>query len=218
MRMSGEIDPTTDDEIVQAIANSLKPWKSRLRQLDTGYLVEKSDEELLAEISTSVRAEIDRLRNNTVPNFFGRDAIRKTRDDARDILKSIDQLKEQLSAKTLSPELRLRLGLDIPLTGDPSEITNMPVPRLLEALRIMRDLCQAAADNQPDADQVKLWCVRTALRLVLRFAKNRPSAGSDQTAYCIIAGLLYQGLTGKEQHLRRICQDVLRPYLSLLPT
>jgi hypothetical protein len=217
MRVSGEIEPATDDEIVQAIASSLKPWKPQLRQLETGYLVEKSSGELLAEISTSVREAITTLRQ-TVPDYFSRYAIRKTGDDACDIAASIDRVTELLSAKTISPELRLRLGLDIPLTGDPSEITNMPVPRLLDALHAVRELCQAAADNQPGADQVKLWCVRTALRLVLEFSKEAPSAGSEDTSYCRIAGWLYERVTGKDGVPRSICQDVLRGYRPLLPS
>ena len=206
----------TDDGLVEAITNELKPWSPQRRQLKTGFLEEKSKAEVMTEISNAVRGEIDRLRQ-IVPDYFSRDAIKKTRDEARNIAASIDRVAEQLSAKTLSPELRLRLGLDIPLTGDPSEITNMPVPRLLDALRAVCDLCQAAADNQPGADQIKLWCVRVALNLVLRFSKNRPSAGSPLTCYCIIASLLYESVTGeKGLPLRRICQDVLRPYLPLL--
>jgi hypothetical protein len=87
----------------------------------------------------------------------------------------------------------------------------------LDALHTVRVRCQAGADNQPNADQVKLWCVRTAISLVLDFSKNNPSAGSTKSSYCVIASLLYESVTGeKELQLRRICQDVLRPYLPLL--
>ena len=209
------IRPAMDDDLVEAITNALKPWAPQLRQLPSGFMEEKSEAEVAAELSTIVRGCIDRLRQ-TVPDYFSRDAIRKTRDEARDIAAAIDRVTELLSAKTISPELRLRLGMDTPLTGDPSEIINLPVPRLLDALHTVRVRCQAGADNQPNGDQVKLWCVRSALNLMLRFSKNNPSAGSAKSPYCIIASGLYESVTGgKELQLRRICQDVLRPHLPL---
>lgn len=211
-----EVRPATDDDLVEAITKALKPWAPQRRQLASGFMEEKSEVEVTAELSTVVRECIGRLRQ-TVPDYFSRDAIRKTRDEARDIDAAIDRVTELLSAKTISPELRLRLGMDTPRTGDPAEITNMPVPRLLDALHTVRVRCQAGADNQPNADQVKLWCVRSALNLVLRFSECRPSAGSAKSSYCVIASVLYESVTGeKELQLRRICQDVLRPYLPLL--
>jgi hypothetical protein len=211
------IRSATDDELVEAITNALKPWAPQLRQLANGFIEEKSEADVTEELLTVVRGCIDRLRQ-TVPDYFSRDAIRKTRGQARDIAAAIDRVTDLLSAKTISPELRLRLAMDTPLTGDRSEIINLPVPRLLDALHTVRVRSQAGADNQPNADQVKLWCVRSALNLVLRFSKNNPSAGSAKSPYCIIASALYESVTGeKELQLRRVCQDVLRPYLPLLP-
>jgi hypothetical protein len=105
------------------------------------------------------------------------------------------------------------------LKGTEADIANMPIPKLLDALHEVRVICEAAVKNQPQTDQVKLWCTRTALRLILRFSETRPSAGSPNTSYCRIAGLFYQGVTGEAAALRRICQDVLRPYvdMDLLP-
>jgi hypothetical protein len=207
----------TDDDLVEAITSALRPWAPQRKQLASGFIAEKSEAEVTEELSAVVRGCIDLLRQ-TVPDYFSRDAIRKTRDEARDIATAIDRVTELLSAKTISPELRLRLGMDTPMTGDPAEITNRPIPRLLDALHTVRVHCQAGADNQPNADQVKLWCVRSALNLVLGFSECRPSAGSAKTSYCVIASLLYESVTGeKELQLRRICQDVLRPYLPLLP-
>ena len=105
------------------------------------------------------------------------------------------------------------------MTGAPADIANMPIPRLLDALQEVRDICQAADENQPQADQVKHWCVRTALRLMLQFSEDDPTAGSAKSPYCMISSLLYQVVTGKEGELRRICQDILKPYhdAQLLP-
>ncbi|GGI23771.1 hypothetical protein [Bradyrhizobium guangdongense] len=196
-----------DDDTVKYIADFLKPWRIQQKQLPTGHLVEKSKAELLAEISAAVQREIDRLRE-LAPDYFSRSAIQNTRQQAREIVAAIDQLTLLLSAKTLSPELRLRLGLDL------------PSPRALDALHEVRRLCQAADDDQPGADQVKFWCVTVALNLMLRFSQKRPTAGSIKTPFCAIAGLLYQSVTGDEENLRSICQAVLRPYqeIDILPT
>ena len=95
-------------------------------------------------------------------------------------------------------------------------MANMPVPRLLDALKEVREICQVADDNQPQADQVKFWCANIAIRLVLRFSQENPSAGSEKSKYCRIAALLYESVMGKAHSLRRICQEVLRPYQPLL--
>jgi hypothetical protein len=175
-----------------------------------------SKSELHARVLRAVHTEILLLRA-IAPAFFNREAIKKTRADAREIKKSIDQVKRKLSAKMLSPELRLRLGLDGSLIGSPSDIANMPVHRLLNGIEEVRALCQAADDNQPSSDEVKRLCVMRGIKLILDHSLERPSAGSPNSAFCTISGLLYRSLTGKRQQLRRICQEVLRPYQKLLP-
>jgi hypothetical protein len=192
-----------------------------MRQIETrkraGEIEAKSAAEVQAQVTEKVRNEIVRLRA-LVPDFYGRGAIQKTREDARDIMESIDDLREKISVNVLSPELLLRLGLHPSIIGSAEDIKNGPVPRLLDALEAVRGICRAAEKNQPGADQVKLWCVRVALRLMLQFSTKRPSAGSVDSSYCAIASLLYRGVTGKRSELRRVCQDVLRPYRGLLPT
>jgi hypothetical protein len=220
MHAPSKAEAATDIEIVRAIADALKPWRPQYRQIETGkragWLIAKSSVQMRADISKTVREEISRFRVEAVPHFFSRDAIRKTRGDARDLIKLIDRLTKQLSAATLSPELRLRLGEHDRVIGSPADIGNMPVPRLLHALKEIRDICQAADDNQPQTDEVKRWCALIAFRLVRTFSSDDPSAGSDKTAYCIIAGLLYESVTGKEERLRGVCQSILEPYQPLL--
>jgi hypothetical protein len=221
----------TDKEIVRDISEALKPWAPQKRRIESGKrkheMRSASATEVLAGISETVRNEIAQLRTTTA-DFHNRSAIRKTRDDARDIIETVNRLEDQLSSPTLSPEVRVRLGHHTSLIGargrDPggAGIENMPLPRLLAALETVRAICQAAAANQPAADQVKLRCARLALRLILQFSdlkENKPSAGSNGANLCRIAGLLYEGVTGeREQSLRRVCQEVLRPYLKLLPS
>lgn len=211
----------TDDEIVEAVILALKPWAPQMRQIETGQrageIEAKSDAEVRAAIFETVRAEILRFRT-TVRDFFSRDAIVKTRYDARDLMKSIAGLTEQLSAATLSPELRLRLGHHDRLIGSAADVANSPVPRLLAALQEVHDICALADRNQPKSDQVKRWCALIAFRLIRTFSAEDPSAGSDNTAYCTIAGLLYESVTREKAALRSICQNVLQQYRPFLPS
>jgi hypothetical protein len=201
------------DEIIVAITSALKPWAPQMRQIETGEIV--ADPQPGAVISDAIRVEIVRFRT-VVQEFFHREAIRKTRDDARAIIKLISKLEKLVSEKTLSPELRLRLGDHGRLIGSATDIANMPVPRLLDALKEVRGICQAADDNQPQTDEVKRWCALIAFRLIRAFSTNDPSAGSENTAYCTIAALLYESVTGKTERLRGVCQSVLEPYQPLL--
>jgi hypothetical protein len=198
-------EPATVDGIVRAIADALKPWKPQRRQIETGtkagWIKDKSKAEVLATILDAVRERILLLRAD-VPNFFDREAIRKTRADARELLCSIGQIEQQLSAKTFSPELRLRLS---------------HVPHLLDTLKAARQICEAGDNNQPDGDQVKLWCARVAMSLVVKFSEENPSAGSARSKYCEITDLLYWAVTEKKQSLRRICQDMMKLYRPILP-
>jgi hypothetical protein len=211
----------TENEITKAITEALAPWSPQLRQIErgkrAGEIEAKSRSEVLSEISEKVGLEILRFRTSMVPDFFGRSAIKKTRQDARTLIESIDHLSKLLSAKTLSPELLLRLGHHTNLKGAPADLANMPIPRLFDVMQEIRGICKVADHAQPQADQVKLWCALTAIRLILQFSETRPSAGSLNTPYCRIASLFYQGVTGKEQAIRRVCQEVLRPYQTLLP-
>ena len=91
----------------------------------------------------------------------------------------------------------------------------MPVPRLIEALNAVRDLCQAGADNQPSTDQVKIWCARIAFTL-LQLLDRESSSGSADSPYRVIAGLLYEILTGEQgRDLKRACDDYLSSIRSM---
>ena len=142
------------------------------------------------------------------PEYFDREAIRNTREDARMVTGAIDRLVGALSSTTLAPELRLRLALDA--VADDIAL-NSPTTRLLLALKEVRELCQAGSDNQPSADQVRIWCARIAYILMYRFSEEDPSSGSPLSSYRIIATLLYEILTGeRDRDLKRACDDHLR--------
>jgi hypothetical protein len=202
----------TDDQIVEAIVEALKPWQ--LRQW-AGWLKleDMSEAEVLTTIKNGIHRDIARLRE-VVPKYLSREAIRKTRNDAREIIKSIDKLTQRLTAKTLSPSLQMHISIvEQPGPPDPTgplaDLAGNPAPRLLDALKKVRKVCKAADKTQPLADQVKASCASLAWRYVMQFSLERPTAGSEDTKYCRIAGLLYESVSGKEHSLRHICQDVL---------
>jgi hypothetical protein len=161
--------------------------------------------------------EIIRPLRQAAPDYLDRNAIRTTRADARTIAQSIADLESHFRRATLSPELRIRLGLNI--AHSPDEVGNLPVPRLLVALKAVRDICEAADRGQPSDDQVKIWCAKIAHTLMVRFSNEKPSSGSEQSSYRTIASLLFEVLTGIRGHdLRRACNDHLRAMrLALQP-
>jgi hypothetical protein len=156
---------------------------------------------------------IVRALRQASPDYFDREAIRKTRDDARKIIGLIDRLDEALRSRGLAPELRMRLALEV---DSDAHAANAPAGRLLVALGEVRELCQAGDDNQPSADQVRIWCARVAFTLMHQFSEEKPTSGSPDSTYRAIAGLLYEILTGeRDRDLERACEDHLRSLRSI---
>lgn len=155
---------------------------------------------------------IIRTLRRASPEYFDREAIRKTRDEARDIVRFIDRLDRALRPEALSPELRLRLALEV----EARKSTNSPGQRLLASLSEVRELCQAGDDNQPSADQVRIWCARIAYSLMHRFSDEPITSGSPDSTYRAIAGLLYEVLTGeRDRDLKRACDEHLQGMRSI---
>jgi hypothetical protein len=142
---------------------------------------------------------IVRALRQASPDYFDREAIRRTRDDARTIIDLIDRLEQALQPNTLAPEIRLRLALE---TDVEAYAENAPAGRLLIALSEVRALCRAGDENQPSADQVRIWCARVAFSLMHRFSEEAPTSGSPRSPYRVIAALLYEVLTGEADHVR----------------
>lgn len=146
----------------------------------------------------------------TSPEHFDRKAIRKTREDAREITRALDHLDDLLRSATMGAELRLRLGLDQPGLL-PKHAGNAPAGRLMIALQEVRELCEHGGANQPSADQVRIWCARIAFTLLHLFSNKEPTSGSADSPYRALAGLLYEVLTGEQgRDLKRACDDHLR--------
>lgn len=156
--------------------------------------------------------EMIRSLRRASPEYFDREAIRRTRDAARTIVGLIDRVEEELRSESLAPELRLRLALD----AEAESAANSPGRRLLIALNEVRELCQAGDENQPSTDQVRIWCARIAYSLMFRFSDEDITSGSPDSTYRAIAGFLYEVLTGEaDRDLKRACDDHLRTMRSI---
>jgi len=155
---------------------------------------------------------IIRALRRAAPEHLDREAIRKTRDQARTIVGLIDRLEKALTSDGLTAELHLRLALE----AQSGSTTNGPAQRLFVALDEVRQLCQAGDENQPAADQVRLWCARIAYSLMSRFSEQEITSGSPDSTYRAIAGLLYEVLTGEaDRDLKRACDDHLQGMRSI---
>lgn len=153
--------------------------------------------EIRSHLSRNGMCGVVRLLRRAAPEYLEREAIEKTRDDAREIEKLATKLSELLARTTLAPELRIRLG--------PNR------HRLLADLEEIRRICGEAEKNQPGTDQLLLWCARIAYTLVYRFSEKMPTSGSPRSPYRVTASLLYEALTGEPGHdLRRACDAYLK--------
>jgi hypothetical protein len=183
-----------------------RPPQRRYREIliEVRRLLDGSDRKLLQAFG------IIRALRGASPEYFDRQAIRKTREDAREIIGALDHLEDLLRSATLGPELRLRLGLDT-AGMIPEHAANAPAWRLMTALNEVRDLCQQGDINQPAADQVRIWCARIAYSLMDRFSTEEATSGSADSPYRVLASLLYEVLTGEaERDLKRACDQHLR--------
>lgn len=143
--------------------------------------------------------EMIKLLNEVVPQFYAREAVRRTRNDAKAIRAAVVQLERQI--KNASPEMRLRLK-----------------PPLLASLQPLRTECDAAIKAAPPTDKVKEWCARTALHLIVKFSDRAP-ASSEISPYRKITGLLYQAITGEaDRDFKRACDNLLRLINSTIHT
>jgi hypothetical protein len=162
----------TQDELVSAIAGRLKPWLDCWTRDD---------------IVTDINEQINLLKK-TAPDFFARQAVTQTRDNARNVFATVTRLEEKISA-----ELRLRLA------GSFADIKRE---------------CKAAISGsltRGRGDQVKEWCALSAWRWIVKFSQARPTSGSINSPYREIASLVYEAVTGnQDKDFERTCEAVLK--------
>jgi hypothetical protein len=201
-----------DAELVVLIVEALKPWCPQWRQIETGYATEIPAREVEHMITDYVQQRIDSLRVTT-RDFFSRDAVINKRQAARDVILTIDRLKHQLL--NAPPELRLRFKTDLPPHFD------QHVTQLFAALDHIHCECEKAINSAVKKgasgrrDEVKLWCARTAHLLMHKFSNEKPTSGSANAPYRVIAGLVYRAIVQSEADppdLKRACDTILKSF------
>ena len=158
---------------------------------------------LRTEILAAVGEQIDLLRNVN-SEIFSRTAVRNTRKGAKLLLTDIKAFEGRVADAT--PELRFRLGLDLPQV-------EFGTQRLLIELKHFKDECNAAIKAASGRNQLKEWRARIAVSLIVRYSKRKPHSGSAESAYRKISGLLYKAVTGQppgRDNLKRACDTVLK--------
>jgi hypothetical protein len=206
-------EPTTEIrtcEIIRDITNVLKPYRNRL---DGRHWQED-------EVSEWWAKQI-RLLRDVVPQHFTRKAIRRTRADARSIIKTVKLLQGQI--KNAAPELHLRWKSDLlkPSISEPSDMgedvqtalfsTASPrLSELLAELNWLSDICAEADDAKADTtDQCKRQCVHTALISIGVFSQSPATIEGSGT----ISGWLYEAVTGiKDKDFRYLCQQMIKRF------
>jgi hypothetical protein len=182
---SPDLALTTVEQRASRIAEALSPYREVWGQRRTRV-----------EVLAVVREQIS-LLSATTPEHFTREAIRKTRDDARDLLKTIKRLEHQIGRiRRSSPELRIRLGL-----------SGAPPTTWCVDLAWMRAACEDAIRAASNEDRCKRRCVSTARFLIMVCSESEPTINFTNA----IAGLLYAAVTGeKDQDFRWLCQQLLK--------
>jgi hypothetical protein len=157
---------STNEELCEAIARCLKP---------------KHRGDFGPAILSEVKSRIERLRDVT-SDLFSREAIRRTRDDAKHLRADIIGLERRIAKA--SPEMRLRLKL-----FQPASDVVCHIHPLLRELAIARKECEAAIKAAPSTDPVKEWCARIAWDLMFRFSEEKRTS-SIKSPFRLIASYL----------------------------
>jgi hypothetical protein len=188
--------PTTDirtREIIRAIADELKPYRNRRRPFGEGVAMQQQWQE--DEVQRWLSYHVELLRE-VVPQHFTRKAIKRTRADARSIIKMTKMLQGQI--KNAAPELQLRWWPFL--------------PEWFVKLNWLTKACAEADKASTDTtDRCKRLCV-DEVWLLINYFSQRPATLERMGA---IAGWLYEAVTGikgakKPKDFRYLCQQKLK--------
>jgi hypothetical protein len=203
-------DVSTDD-LVDSIVKELRPFRPQWTD---------DDVPTMDEVRSAVHRQINFLLG-VIPHFYDRDAIIKTRENARDLIGAIDELERKLLDASL--ELRMRLKLDLPSDIATDIFGEFQFrycrPALFDELNSVRRECDIAIEQSLKSgrkDQVKRWCVKSGGLLILRYSKSKPTY-SDDSKFPRITGYIYEivkpnhdpDADGSDQagSFRRLCQE-----------
>jgi hypothetical protein len=209
-------------ELVQSIADQLKPWKANCPK-----------RQVLAEI----HGTIEGLREATNISVGSRS---ENKQYAKMILATLEALVKQLAAAPKGFHLSLllrssQLGLWRPPKQTTGELlfellkarpgveqTSGLFNKLLPQVFMLSQQCQAISLNpigsDPRSDPRQYWAAYAALSLMKQLSTKKPTTSRDgDTPFCIIASQLFEAVTGEQRNLLRACRSMRRALERILP-
>jgi hypothetical protein len=157
------------------------------------------------EMSRAVGSVVSELKISVLI-WHSRDAIIRIREDARDTLKMVAKLTQRIRGRETTK----------PVSSQAAEKIDWPV--LANELDLLGVACKKVIENTLSSgrkDQVKKNCAYYAHYLIREYSSEKPTNGSDDAPFRVVAGLLYsmvgpQTTNTERPDLRRACGDELR--------
>jgi hypothetical protein len=189
----------TADELVELIISELKPFREQWHGAVPS----------IEEVRAAVWGEIHSLRKM---GLYDRDAIVKTRKDARNIIRAADNLQNALI--TAGRELQLRLKLDFDR------------PEIFDELNAIRKECGSAINQGLTSgrkDQVKRRCAQRASILILKLSKHELTY-ADDSIFPRVTAFIYEIVSpgsddfdedGPKSSFRRLCKELMNDLAQL---
>jgi hypothetical protein len=177
-------------QLVSAILEELRPLRNGVSQDKAKNLVH--DQLLVLKIGMPV---LDRL------------SVKKNRNSARQIRNTIHRLQYQIRTAPRPVQNCGYVRPNGPVQTFPNDDAIFSVP---EMLSLMDEALDRLATFSAAMDYIKAWCASSAKRIMLQCSKKPPASSSENSPLRVIASLIYQYCTGKQQDLERACEDVLR--------
>jgi hypothetical protein len=179
--------------------------------------------EQLGRNEPAIRVEVAAAIEDSFQFFHHHDGLfnREGQDamvaSARRIIAAVAGLQAQLEA---APELLRNFLFTAPLAriDPPQDLLaardqhRQSIVASLQGVRLdcERLVAQTKARPGPEGDRAQLHCARLAQLLMKRFSARKIS-GSEKGPFRLIAGLLYEALTGREEvDLKRHCDAVMK--------
>jgi hypothetical protein len=192
----------TQEELVRAIADELKPWKH-------------AKNEVLAEIRETIE--------NTkiwIPSPIGPPKPPKVgfRTENKRYAQALHATLATLDYQLAAAPYGFFVGLnhddgdceDIGVTAQKkAEVADLRVQIRTLAMGCEKQILNPAGAD-PRSDRAKSTVAFQALVLVIKLSEKKPAAGSRNTSYCMVASLLFEAVRGlSDCNLVRACKLIL---------
>jgi hypothetical protein len=190
-------------ELIRAIADQLKPWRC-------------SEGDVLAKIRSIIQETAEGLSEGPATGFR-----KQNKQYAMRLLDNLVALQDLLARAPAGFLWNLANWSEPKKLGTSLVKRQTQWKKLRETVNELVPQCKAAIRNPTGASPLTRWekthVAVNALSLMKHLSAKRPTAGTDNTPFCVIASLLFEAVTGeREASLRRACQRIL-PLLDALP-